>query len=79
MAGPAAVFAAAAGVVALVALMLVSLRAPGPPDAQLPAGFGETASLAQLLFTRYVLPFELTSLLLLVAIVGAVALARRRG
>jgi NADH:ubiquinone oxidoreductase subunit 6 (subunit J) len=30
------------------------------------------------LFTRYALPFELTSLLLLVAIVGAVVLARKR-
>lgn len=72
--------AAAAGVVALVALVVGGLGAP-PPGAEggVPAGFGETGDLARALFTRYALPFELTSLLLLVAIVGAVALARRRG
>jgi NADH-quinone oxidoreductase subunit J len=49
------------------------------PDAGLANGYGETRELARVLFTRYALPFELTSLLLLVAIVGAVALARKRG
>ena len=34
--------------------------------------------LAQLLFTKYLLPFELASILLLVAIVGAVVMAKRR-
>jgi NADH-quinone oxidoreductase subunit J len=33
---------------------------------------------AQPLFTEYLLAFELTSILLLVAIVGAVVLGRRR-
>jgi len=31
------------------------------------------------LFTRYLLPFEITSILLLMAIVGAMSLARRGG
>ncbi len=34
--------------------------------------------LAERLFTRHVLPFEITSLLLMVAVVGAVVLARRK-
>jgi len=34
--------------------------------------------LAQLLFTKYLFPFELASILLLVAIVGAVVMAKRR-
>jgi len=34
-------------------------------------------SLSALLFTRYVFPFELTSILILVAILGAVVLAKR--
>lgn len=34
--------------------------------------------LAQLLFTNYLLPFELASILLLVAIVGAIVMAKRR-
>jgi len=52
---------------------------PGPGvSTMLPAGFGTTAALGERLFTRYVLPFEITSILLLVAIVGAVVLAMRR-
>jgi NADH-quinone oxidoreductase subunit J len=34
--------------------------------------------LAQLLFTKYLLPFELASILLLVAIIGAIVMAKRR-
>ncbi len=38
---------------------------------------GNTALLGKLLFTEYLLPFELTSVLLLVAIIGAVLMSRR--
>ncbi len=41
------------------------------------AEFGSPASIGDLLFTRYLLPFELTSLLLLVAAIGALLLAKR--
>jgi NADH-quinone oxidoreductase subunit J len=78
MSGGLLVATAAGGGVALTVLVLSALRrAPAPPAAGVPEGFGETAALARQLFTTYLLPFELTSLLLLVAIVGAVALARR--
>ncbi len=40
--------------------------------------FGNYRMLARTLFTDYVLPFEMASLLLLAAIVGAVILAKRR-
>ena len=40
-------------------------------------GFGATIPLAERLFTNYLLPFELTSVLLLVAIIGAVVLGKR--
>lgn len=43
-----------------------------------PDGFGQTASVAERLFSAHLLPFELTSVLLLVAVVGAVVAARRR-
>ncbi len=46
---------------------------PGPAD------FGSVADVAEQLFSTHLLPFELTSILLLVAVVGAVVLARRRG
>ena len=47
-----------------------------------PAGFGDAAvssvrARGQVLFTEYAFPFEVTSVLILVAMVGAVVLARR--
>jgi NADH-quinone oxidoreductase subunit J len=42
-------------------------------------GFGSPSSIGQLLLTRFLLPFEVASFLLLIAAVGAVVLARRRG
>jgi len=40
--------------------------------------FGSPAHVGQLLFSRYVLPFELVSLLLLVAMIGAIVLTHER-
>ena len=42
------------------------------------AGFGSVQVLAERLFTHFLLAFEITSVLLLVAIIGAVVLAKRR-
>ncbi len=39
---------------------------------------GAVRALAEPLFNRYLVAFEVTSILLLVAVIGAVALARRR-
>lgn len=50
----------------------------GPSSDALPPGFGSTGLLSEQLFTRFILPFEITSLLLLVAMVGAVVIARRK-
>ena len=38
---------------------------------------GRTAPLAHLLFTDFALPFELTSILILIAILGAIVLAKK--
>jgi NADH-quinone oxidoreductase subunit J len=49
-----------------------------------PAGFdavnagGNTQALARVLFTKYLLPFELTSVLLIVAAIAAMVLAQRK-
>jgi len=40
--------------------------------------FGTVDTIGQLLFTKYLYPFELTSILLVSAIVGAVVIARKR-
>jgi NADH-quinone oxidoreductase subunit J len=66
--------------VAAVFLVLVGLGlrsavlagAPRPPVA------GGTEALGRMLFTDYLLPFEVTSVLLLAAIVGVMALTKRR-
>ena len=44
-----------------------------------PSDIGLTRSIGARLFTDYLLPFEITSILLLMAIVGAMTLARRAG
>jgi len=78
-AGAPLVAVAVGGGIAVVALVATALRRLTVPTAPgLPEGFGDTAALARRLFTAYLLPFELTSVLLLVAIVGAVGLAKRR-
>jgi len=46
--------------------------------AQVTNGFGTTKAIGQMLFTDFLLPFEIASILLLAAIVGAVVLAKRR-
>ena len=43
----------------------------------LPEGFGSPASVGELLFSQYLLPFEVTSILLLVAMIGAIILTRQ--
>jgi NADH-quinone oxidoreductase subunit J len=48
------------------------------PAAPAKPGLGNTESIAALLFTDYLLPFEVTSVLLLVAIVGAVVLSKSK-
>jgi len=50
----------------------------GPFTVEAVAGAGGNSKVvSQLMFSRYILPFELTSVLLLAGIVGAVAIAKR--
>jgi NADH-quinone oxidoreductase subunit J len=49
-----------------------------PELAVLPREFGSPAGLGRLLYTTWLYPFEITSILLLVAVVGAVVLAKRK-
>ena len=65
----------------LLLMQLLVLRqaglAPGGP-VRPPLGQGMIPSVARPLFTVYLVPFEITSILLLAAIVGAVVLAKRK-
>ena len=47
--------------------------------AALSQGITSTEELSRVLFHELLLPFEVTSVLILIAILGAVALARRHG
>jgi NADH-quinone oxidoreductase subunit J len=51
------------------------LAAAAPP---LPAGFSNTKALGAILYTDYLLPFQLAAVVLLVAIVAAITLTMRR-
>jgi NADH-quinone oxidoreductase subunit J len=46
--------------------------------AEPPAAAGNTEVLADVLFKQYLLPFEIASILLLVAVVGSVVMAKKR-
>ena len=53
-------------------------RIPTGVAIALPEGYGGYREVARSLYTDFVLPFEVTSLLLLGAMVGAVVMAKRR-
>jgi NADH-quinone oxidoreductase subunit J len=69
----AGVFLASSG----TALVLLARMATAPTTFKAaPAGFGHIEAIGRELFTGELMPFELSSVLLLVAVVGAVAVAR---
>ncbi len=71
--------AVVAGVLALAGLVYVVVAgSPAAVSGAVP-GNGSVQAIGEALFTTYLLPFELASVLLLVAMIGAVALARKAG
>jgi NADH-quinone oxidoreductase subunit J len=69
------------GALALCSVIAAAIyKASGsfPPMREVTASFGTVKAVGQTLFTDFLLPFEATSLLLLVAIVGAVVVAKER-
>ena len=73
-----AVFGGLLSVGAILAVFVASLHhsQPGSAPALNPEG-GSTLRLGRLLFTDYVLPFEIVSVLLLVAMVGVILLSKK--
>lgn len=71
------------GAIAAVGFLLIMMVSYVKTGAPLPAigegmdQFGTTKAVGRMLFTEYLLPFEIASVLLLAAIVGAVILAKR--
>jgi NADH-quinone oxidoreductase subunit J len=70
-------FALALFVELTIALVGTSLSALDGEGAPYVAGFGTPAEVGELFLTRFLVAFEIASLLLLIAAVGAVILARR--
>lgn len=70
------------GLGGLAAMSLIVRSVPAVPKGQLlptpPNDFGSVDAFGTLLFTKALVPFELSSALLMVAILGAVAVARGR-
>ena len=65
---------------AFVALLAFLIRVVLPPTHRVEFGSwvgGTAEAIGMLLFTKYLLPFEVTSVLILIAIIGAVVLARK--
>jgi NADH-quinone oxidoreductase subunit J len=64
------------------ALLVARHFAPGPvtpePSLDLVARPGNTEAIGRLLYSRYLFPFEITSVLLLVAMIGVVVIAKGR-
>ena len=68
-------FPAVAAILAVLATVILHLQGIG--NAAMQDGVTSTENLSTILFTKLLLPFEVTSVLILIAILGAVALARR--
>ena len=66
-----------AAVAGLFALILLSIHSGSAAGTGQPRVVGATFDLGQLLFTAYVLPFEIVSVLLLVAMVGVILLSKK--
>jgi NADH-quinone oxidoreductase subunit J len=60
---------------AILSSALLALDTHGP---DVPSGFGSPAAIGRLLLEKFLLPFEASSLLLLIAAVGAIVLAGRK-
>jgi NADH-quinone oxidoreductase subunit J len=65
--------------IALLGTGLKAIEGQGAPYSPGPRTFGTPAYIGNLLLTRFLLAFEAASILLLIAAVGAVVLAGRRG
>jgi NADH-quinone oxidoreductase subunit J len=73
------VFATLLAVELFIAVLGSGLKGIASRGAEYSPGFGSPAAIGELLLTRFLFPFEAASFLLLMAAVGAVVLARRRG
>jgi NADH-quinone oxidoreductase subunit J len=70
------------GIMLLTELVLLALQRGWTPGAESgqrdsAAGLGNTQVIGEVLYSTYLFPFEVASLILLVAMIGAIILAKR--
>jgi NADH-quinone oxidoreductase subunit J len=65
-------------VIVSIALRSLVLAPPGKYSVAFIQQATHTKALGQLLYTEFLFPFEIASLILLVAVVGAIVLAKRK-
>jgi NADH-quinone oxidoreductase subunit J len=74
-------FGAVTGITSVAAIAYIFFKAMEASKDQLPKGsnpaVGSTVKLGKMLFTQYLLPFEILSILLLVAMVGVILLSKK--
>jgi NADH-quinone oxidoreductase subunit J len=58
--------------------LILNRGASFPKVTQVGAAFGSPTQVGEMLFSQYLLPFEITSILLLAAMIGAIVLTKRK-
>ena len=71
------IFAAVLGLVLVLQLVLAISKYPSKPGRPIDMSIGDVESIAHRLFYDYLYAFEITGVLLLAAIIGAVVIARK--
>ena len=77
MAGVGVAVVAVGGLLFLLSTSIKNSQLPTAPALNITGEVGEVKPLGKLLFTEYLLPFEIVSVLLLVAMVGVVLLSKK--
>lgn len=64
------------GLILIIELIFVFNKALGPSGAKVTEAMGSPKTLGKILFTKYLYPFEITSVLIIAALVGAIVLVK---
>jgi len=66
------------GLILIIELIVILNNALGPSKARAVESIGSPKTLGKILFTKYLYPFEITSILIIAALVGALVLVKKK-
>jgi len=66
------------GLILVIELIFILNRAIGPSESKAAQAMGSPKILGKILFTKYLYPFEITSVLIIAALVGAIVLVKEK-